>query len=244
VTRLPPMTTAMLRQFRQRPDDDLDPNADLNPMADLFGTPRPRRPRRRAPELEQMLTPEEEKGVLGSVLSGVGYLAGAIDKPFAATRALVNAGIDVAQGDTPELRPILDIIPFSDTMGITDPNEDVTGRDVLTNLGAPENREGFHPLADTGDAILDIAGLAVDILAGPPVPVLGPLSKGAKAATKGLKGFRDGAGIVEGAETAARMMANKEVAGRLLNRTPHGIAESIRAGDRAAVGLEAPFGWK
>src|SRR5690606_20141832 len=76
------------------------------------------------------LTPEEEESLLqrimGASMGGLQFAAQTLDKPGAAVRGLL-AG---------EPGQLLNLLPFSDTLGITDPSERVYGRDLLEQAGA------------------------------------------------------------------------------------------------------------
>ena len=61
-----------------------------------------------------------ERGV-----SGLGYLASALDKPGRAVRGVLGGRMDEA----------LAAVPFSDSLGITDPKRAVSGRDLLDQAG-------------------------------------------------------------------------------------------------------------
>lgn len=100
------------------------------------------------------LSPEDERSILGtagnSLLSGLQYVGSTLDKPGAAVRGLL-AG---------EPGQLANLIPFSDALGITDPQTRVSGRDVLEKWGAlAPNTPGF----DAGD----VAGFAADVLLDP-----------------------------------------------------------------------------
>jgi hypothetical protein len=137
-----------------------DPFASLDPFDDLLG-PMPRRRSALPP-----LSPEEEASLLGTLgggmLSGLQWTAESLDKPGRAIRGLLD-------GRPSEL---LNLIPFSDTMGLTDPTQSTSGRDLLEHYGmlAP-NQEGF----DTGD----LAGFGVELATDPLTFVGGFLGRAA-----------------------------------------------------------------
>lgn len=91
-------------------------------------------------------------------LSALGYIGATLDKPGSAIRG-------VLAGDFDEL---LNLIPFSDALGISDPSDNTSGRDLLDLYGlTPRNEEGFHPIDNPVDAISDVAGFGVDVLTDP-----------------------------------------------------------------------------
>lgn len=82
-------------------------------------------------ELAKPFTPEEEDSAfqraLGAGRSGLSWIAGSLDK------ALGGRAIRGALGGQP--RELLSIIPFSDTMGLTDEQERVSGEDLARKYG-------------------------------------------------------------------------------------------------------------
>ena len=69
---------------------------------------------------------------LDDILSGVNYVGETLDKPGRAARGLLT-------GNFGEL---LNLIPFSDKMGLTDPSKAVSGRDMLQHYGAVGEDDG------------------------------------------------------------------------------------------------------
>lgn len=102
------------------------------------------------------LEPQEEDSLLakltGGALSGLGYVGGILDKTFGG-RAIRGA----LGGNARELASI---IPFSDTLGITNESDVVRGRDLLTKAGI---LDAPTPGFDLGD----VAGFGVDMLLDP-----------------------------------------------------------------------------
>lgn len=148
----------------------MPPLIDLGLDLDL-GFGRPRRPRERKPTIEELLGDNESllSSIGGRAMGGLEYLAGSLDKGFG------GRAIRGVLGGRPE--ELLSIIPFSDTLGITDPQNAVSGRDLLG-----ENTPGFDAL--------DIPGFALEIALDPSTYLgLGAVGKGAKIASKaGLAG--------------------------------------------------------
>lgn len=84
------------------------------------------------------------------LLDSLGYLGETLDKPGAAVRGLLAGRPD----------QLLNLVPFSDTMGLTDPSQRTYGRDLLEKAGVLDaNQEGF----DWGD----VAGFGVDLATDP-----------------------------------------------------------------------------
>jgi hypothetical protein len=98
--------------------------------------------------------PEEKESLMRSVgrktLSGLNWVGESLDKPGRAVRGVLGG----------EFNEIFDIIPFSDTLGLTTPTDDVSGRDLLEKYGVlGENAPGL----DLGD----VAGFAVEVATDP-----------------------------------------------------------------------------
>lgn len=91
----------------------------------------PRQPTAPRPPAIPNLTPEEEDSILAQLghgtLSTLGYIGGTLDKLFGgrAIRGLLGG----------EARELLSIIPGSDTIGLTRPEDAVSGSDLVENLG-------------------------------------------------------------------------------------------------------------
>lgn len=128
-------------------------------------------------------TPEEQETLVGQVgrksLSGLQWIGEAFDKPRRALSGL-------AVGRPGEL---LNLIPFSDTMGITDPEKSTSGRDLAEKVGVlRENKPGL----DFGDVV----GFGVEVATDP----LSWISLGGATVAKNvLKGGK----VAEQALTAA-----------------------------------------
>lgn len=155
------------------------------------------------------LSPQEEQELSGSILdtltTPLQYLGETIDKPMRAVRGTLNGLIDLAQGDDPNFGGgLLNLIPFSDYFGITDPETSVYGRDMLENVGlAGDNVEGFggHDWGniDWGDALADAAGFGIDMIN---VPVV----SGTKAVTTGGKLLKASGGLDKAVARASTML--------------------------------------
>ncbi len=192
-----------------------------NPFG-AFGRPRP-----------QPLPVEEEEGLLSRMgsgaLSGLAWLGSTLDKTFG------GRAIRGALGGKPE--ELLSIIPFSDSLGITNPANVVTGAELLGNKDA-------SLLSGEG-----VAGLGAEILLDPATY----LSFGGSALTKLGRGARK-AGVLPkgGAARAAGLSMGPEaeslarVAGGLQDFTgpmsPSAVAEVAGKPLGGHVGIGFPFG--
>lgn len=127
------------------------------------------------------LPKETEESIVRKALdSGVGglqWLGETLDKPGRALRGLAAGRPD----------QLANLIPFSDTMGITSPSDSTSGRDLLEKAGiAGPNQKGL----DVGD----VAGFGTEIALDPltymtfGLSALGKAGKVAKAAGVAIKG--------------------------------------------------------
>lgn len=135
------------------------------------------------------------------VASGASVVGNTLNKPDRAFWGSLNA---LAGGESGG--GLLNLIPFSDTLGITDPNDGIEASDFLANQGLiPKNDPTKWETWDVGRGLIDTGLSPTSWLA----PL--PLTKLGAAAAK---------------------------TGKLTK----GIAPSIASGERALVGLQAPFG--
>lgn len=140
-------------------------------------------------------------------LSGLQWLGETLDKPGRAVRGLL-AG-------RPEA--LANLIPFSDTMGITDPQDATSGRDLLETYGIlDKNTDGL----DTGDFVGFLAEIALDPLT--------YASFGASAISKSGK-FAKSMGLLNHAPLAASAKAVK--AAKELGH----VGDVAKVGKRAAI---------
>lgn len=189
----------------------------------LLGMGPPEPPPVAVPEPEPVITPEEEGSLLRSLMGGAAYVGESLDKPGAAVRGLLTTG---------DLGQLAHAIPFSETLGFA-PKKKVSGRRMLQKAGLlGPNKPGF----DLGD----VAGFAAEVATDPLMLLtIGPLAKGAAAATKGVKSLEAASAALKA--TRASVAAGKLTGlGRAL-KTPAGIAAQIRAGERGVWGLRVPF---
>lgn len=130
--------------------------------------------RRRKPRPE--LTPDEESTLLStlgnSAIGGLGYVGGSLDKPGRFVRNI--AGL-LTGAPTSSARELLSILPYSDTLGLTDETHAVSGRDLLEHTGMLDrNQAGL----DTGD----VAGFGLEMAMDPLTYLTGGLTAAGKTA--------------------------------------------------------------
>jgi hypothetical protein len=169
----------------------------------------------------QQITPEEEEELLSQLgragLSSLAYIGESIDKPMAALRGLL-AGRPEELANAIPFSDALGITSsdgwFHDSIGVTDDEDTVYGRDLLETWGiADENNDGLGGSdwdnIDYGDAAADVAGFAVDMLG---VPMAGPV----KALTKMGK-LSQMAGITDEAARIAQLSGTGATKFRVTN---------------------------
>lgn len=198
-----------------------------------------RRPLAR-PEEESMLRSLTDKGV-----SGLSYLASALDKPGRAVRGLV--------GGRPE--ELLAAVPFSDSLGLTDPSKAVSGRQITDDAGITSR-------SDKGWGAWG-AGVGAEMLLDPlSFVTLGPKTAATatgKALSKaGLTSGMTRRNLLEGFETTAGAMraagetepvirhavdSGRRVATDAMEAAATKAGAPIRAGDPLGglIGLGLPF---
>lgn len=146
------------------------------------------------------MTPEEEESLAHRVarqgMGALSWVGESIAKPLAAVQGIASGLTDMAQGKDPNWKGgLLNLIPYSDTIGFTDPENRSSGRQLLEKWGAlEENKPGL----DLGD----VAGFAADVAMDP----LTYMTFGASALGKGgraLKGANVLDRYLEGATHAA-----------------------------------------
>ena len=170
-------------------------------------------------------TPNEDPGILRKILrgtlGGIGYVGSTLDKPGAAVRGLLA-------GHPGQLA---NLIPFSDSLGITDPTTDRTsGRDLLESWGALD-----HKQPDEGFGAGDVAGFGAELATDPFLY----FSHFGRALTTAGK-LAESAGVLKKVDQslayANRGLSNAERVGTGINRmkTTLGDAVSLLPGaDRA-----------
>lgn len=177
-----------------------------DPLADVFPRRRPAMPIFPAP------SPEVEDSLLsqlaGGGLSALGYVGSTLDKPGAAVRGLL-AG---------EPGQLLNLLPFSDALGITNEADRVSGRDLLEMYGLLGSNT---PGIDWGD----VAGFGAEVALDPTTY----LTLGGAALTKAGKA----ASLTDDLARAAYGAGGKLLQGER--------AAQIAAGQRGLIGLGLPF---
>lgn len=166
---------------------------------------RPKRRQQAAPKLSEAEAASLIERLSGALGSGVQYVGETLDKPGRAVRG-------IAVGKSHELA---NLIPFSDTMGLTNPRSSVSGRDVLEHHGIlGRNTPGL----DLGD----VAGFGAELALDPTTSVVGP----GKALAKGLS-----------------LGKALNVAGKAkhLGVSPARIIEELANHQRGLIGLKIPF---
>jgi hypothetical protein len=134
-------------------------------------------------------SPEEEQSILsrigGGALKGLGWLGGSLSKAFGgrAIRGLLGGHLD----------ELASVIPFSDTMGITDPTREIRGSDLL---GGDQDTSLLSP---TG-----AGGLALDVLLDPATY----LTFGGSALTEAGQAAKRAGSLAD--TTTARMLAGQQ----------------------------------
>lgn len=186
----------------------------------------------RLPAVAPPLTPDEQESLLSRIgstaMHGLGYIGSSLGKGGRAVRGLI--------GGRPE--ELLNLIPFSDAMGITDPANEVTGASLLGNKDA----SFFSPEG--------IGGLGVDILTDP----LTYLSfgshaltgLGAQAAKAGIKLPKGGSALAKGfaaasPEAEALARATQLAPGALGPMSERAVAQVAGQSLGGHVGLGLPF---
>jgi hypothetical protein len=107
---------------------------------------------RREPVFPPLLPEEEDEfatGLLGQSMGLMQYFGETIGKSSRASRGLLSG--------RPEA--ILNLIPFSDALGITDPQEDISGRQLLEQWGlaGPNDPDKWFEPADIAGFALEVA---------------------------------------------------------------------------------------
>lgn len=204
-------------------------------------------PRRRYAQPAVPLPEEEEASLLSKGMGALTWLGESLDKPGLALRG--------ALAGKPE--QLLNLIPFSDflgitseqgkwhdTLGVTHEADRVYGRDLLEAYGAPRNRSGFRPLADTADAAWDVAGLGAEVLLDPLWLVGGPaaaLTKAGREVAQGAKFAKGAKGVAEVGSHIDDVLNGVSKTGRILGTSPAAMADEIREGYRGLLSLRIPI---
>lgn len=148
------------------------------------------------------------------LLGGLGYFGDVLDKTFGG-RA-VRGALGGLTGDKFNPTELLSVLPLSDTLGITDMKNRVSGKKLLENAGIIDKNKPHEDGFSTDDAL----GIGAEILTDPstlfgaavPRAVLGGLGKGSKIASAGLEGLTG----VNPYSYAARQAQKAKTAGNYL----------------------------
>ena len=172
------------------------------------------------PELNDVLpqnSEEAERSLLGSIghgaLSGLAYLGSGLDKPRRALTGLFSGNP----------RELLNLIPFSDAMQLTDPAQAFHGRQLF---GGDENTPFFSGAG--------LGGLAFD-LATDPLTYLGGLGLLGRGTTRFGEAARRVGTLPARISPAGMLSHEAEAAGRLASGVTSGplTAEQLLQGDRS-----------
>lgn len=167
---------------------------------------------RRAPTF----TPEEQESIMSQALStigsGLGWIGESLDKALGGrtVRAMADDGIDLSD--------FAHLIPFSDTLGLTD--EGLLGNNLLANKNEVPSGADFRDRWGwtTGNPWLDIpTSIGIEIAMDPATVISGP-----------------GKSVVGGVNAAAK-------AGKLLGTSPARVAQEIAEGTRGLASIRLPF---
>lgn len=181
---------------------------------------------------------------MNSILDALGYVGDVLNKPGRAVRGLLAGKPEEAAA----------VLPFSDSLGITDEANQTTGKDLLRHLGM-----------DPGDGVMgDLAGFGTE-LATDPLSFLGAgigagigrkagaaaMARGPRFATTiddiermAIEGGRPGLEHVEylrNSPAAGRVLSEIDPASSFLGAGAEGMAFKQPAGDVARIG-KVPIG--
>lgn len=140
-------------------------------------------------------------GFLSTMLSPLQWIGDTLSKPAAALRGLL--------ADRPD--QLANLIPFSDTMGITDPSQRTSGRDLLRHYGLADRED------TTGNFL---GGMLAEVLTDPLV-LAGPLG----GISKGTQLLSRAAGL--GGEATTIGGAARAGASRLSNLVPQVVQSGV-----------------
>ena len=170
------------------------------------------------------LPPEEENSLLANLgqgaMSGLSFVGGQLDK-FTGSRALRGL-----LGGKP--RELASLLPFSDSLGITRPEDITSGNDLLGN---PKDTSLFSPEG--------AAGFGVEVLLDPTLPFTGFLKGGLTAAGKGLKAAGGLADVTRAlgrkAGAAGKFMGKRQAAMHTLREGLDALDPALRQATEAKM---------
>lgn len=135
-----------------------------------------------------------------SLLDALGYVGDTLAKPGRAVRGVLAGRPD----------ELANLIPFSDTMGLTDPHRQVRGRDLLNQMGVTDE-------ADDGWGAM-LGGFGADVLTDPLTYAGGALLRGGlKALSPGAVALTPELAAARAAEAAAGEFRLVDPIGQLAN---------------------------
>ncbi len=195
-----------------------NPFASSNPFAgeDWSGVGATRQAKPQFAPLPEPEAAAAKDGLINKGLSGLSWVGGTLDKAFGA-RAIRGA----AMGDTREMKSI---IPFSDTLGITDPSKSHSMDEVLQHHGIVGKND-----PDRWEA-RDFLVPAAEIAADPGTY----LSFGAGALTKGGVAAKAAGALPEAHKAMIQGFHATEPGLKALGQTDDVIQHAARAGQRIA----------
>lgn len=187
-------------------DDLFGPGPSNDPLADRRDVLRP-------------LQPAEEDSLLSRLgsrtLSGVSYAAGSLNKPGRVVRGLL-AG---------KPRELLNVLPFSDTLGITDESQATSGDDLLKQWGLKD--QGYKPDGFLDSVANAAPGFAFDVATDP----LTYLTFGGSALSKfGQTARRVGALPSSLADRIKGFSSVADAAAAMGRNVPDAIADATKVG--------------
>lgn len=177
---------------------------------------------------------EEESTLLGKTVSGLTYIGEMLSKP---SRAVLGTASGLTGGEWGG--GLLNLIPFSDTIGWTDPEKGVGGRDFLTHMGLPENKPGLF--ASPTDFGLDVLGFGLEVVTDPLTYVHGPLGALTKGAGKAASTAAKFTKFDDALKAVDEVAAGTRKAGRVLGTSPAAYLDEIREGTRGWGSFHIPF---
>ncbi len=214
---------------------------DLDRKLAALGMPRRSSRRSRSstlPPLSARQMQEAEESLMSKGLNWLGYAGSALSKGGAAGRGVASGLTGGEWGGG-----LLNLIPFSDTMGLTNEKDKITGWDLLSQAGIEpaKKQKGLHPLDNPGDFAWDVAAFGLDVVSDPLTYVggLGILAKGAGVLSKAGRATK-AAGLLDDAARVAAKTGAKGSAGVgrrvfTMTQTPRTAIELLPAGRRAAA---------
>ena len=149
-----------------------------------------------------------------SLMEALGYVGDTIGKPGRAVRGVLAGRPD----------ELANLIPFSDTLGITDPTQQVRGRDLLNQMGVTQ--------ADDDGWGSFLGGLGVDVATDPLTYFGGAMMRGALGSLR-----RPAVGAVPGSEAAEGIFRLDDPIERLM--TPEQLAQ--KEAFQASIGQTSPW---